>query len=394
MINRAEINIRISRFCENMTNIDPEWSEALIFSKVNMYYFTGTMQNGVLYIPRHSEPILFVRRSFERALKESYIKNIVKINGFKDMLEHIKIQSKSVHTEKEFVSIAHFERINKYLKYDYIKGADFAISKTRAVKSQYEIDCMTKAGSIHDCVLSSKVPLFLREGVSEAATGAFILSEMINMGHHGVTRINMFNTELFLGNVCFGESAINENSFDGPGGILGVAPSVPLFGNHNRLLKKGDVIFIDVGCGYEGYHTDKTAIYAFGEIPEIAYDYHQRCVEIQNEVAELMLPGAVPSEIYEKVMSKLSFEFDEHFMGLKHSKVKFLAHGIGLHIDEYPVIAKGFDEPLEENMVMAVEPKRAIPGVGMVGPENTFVVTKQGGKSITGNNFDIIKIEA
>jgi len=66
--------------------------------------------------------------------------------------------------------------------------------------------------------------------------------------------------------------------------------------------------------------------------------------------------------------------------------VKFPGHGIGLVIDEVPVIAEKFKDPLEENMTLAIEPKKGIQGVGMVGVENTFIVTKKGGKCITGEN--------
>ena len=76
----------------------------------------------------------------------------------------------------------------------------------------------------------------------------------------------------------------------------------------------------------------------------------------------------------------------ENFMGYRDRRVKFLGHGVGLLIDEIPVIAEGFDEPLEENMVFALEPKKGITGVGMVGIENTFVVTKDKGSCITGTN--------
>ena len=71
-------------------------------------------------------------------------------------------------------------------------------------------------------------------------------------------------------------------------------------------------------------------------------------------------------------------------MGYGSRQVKFLGHGVGLTIDEIPVIAKGFDEPLVENMVFALEPKKGIKGIGMVGIENTFIVTPEGGKCITG----------
>lgn len=80
-------------------------------------------------------------------------------------------------------------------------------------------------------------------------------------------------------------------------------------------------------------------------------------------------------------------------MGFGNRHVKFLGHGIGLNIDEYPVLAKGFKEPLKENMVIALEPKKGIEGVGMVGIENTFIVTPEGGRCISGKNPGLILVE-
>lgn len=79
-------------------------------------------------------------------------------------------------------------------------------------------------------------------------------------------------------------------------------------------------------------------------------------------------------------------------MGFGNHQVKFLGHGIGLWIDETPVIAEGFDEPLEEGMVFALEPKKGILDVGLVGIENTFVVTPQGGRSLTGKNKGLLEV--
>jgi len=115
-------------------------------------------------------------------------------------------------------------------------------------------------------------------------------------------------------------------------------------------------------------------------------------VEIQNEIASLLKPGAIPAEIYTSIIKSLDPDFLENFMGFGQRRVKFLGHGIGLLIDELPVIAEKFTEPLEEGMVFAVEPKKGIPGIGMVGIENTFIVTSRGGECITGNNPGLIPI--
>jgi len=202
----------------------------------------------------------------------------------------------------------------------------------------------------------------------------------------------MFDTEMVLGRVCFGESSINPSYLNSPGGNYG-NPAVPLFGNHDNKLKKGDLVFIDVGCGVKGYHTDKTMTYQFGEaLPSGALDMHHDCVDIQNEIASMLKPGAIPSDIYHEIINNLDADFLENFMGYGDNKVKFLGHGIGLLIDEIPVIAPGFDEALVEGMVFALEPKKGIKGVRMVGIENTFIVTKKGGKCITGDNPGMINI--
>jgi len=80
-------------------------------------------------------------------------------------------------------------------------------------------------------------------------------------------------------------------------------------------------------------------------------------------------------------------------MALGGNKVKFLGHGIGLGIDEHPVIATGFDAPLEKGNVIALEPKIGIPGIGMVGVENTFEVTDNESVCLTGDAYDMICIE-
>jgi len=109
-------------------------------------------------------------------------------------------------------------------------------------------------------------------------------------------------------------------------------------------------------------------------------------------MADLLKPGVTPSDIYQATIEGMAPEFLENFMGYGRRKAGFLGHGVGLQVDELPVIAKGFDEPLQEGMVIALEPKKGISGVGMVGIENTFAVTPGGGRSITGESRGLIPV--
>ena len=216
---------------------------------------------------------------------------------------------------------------------------------------------------------------------------------MLKLGYHGVSRFFKYQTEIIAGQIGFGENSLYPTNFDGPGGMKGMCPAVPIVGSRDRLLKKGDLVFIDIGFGMYGYHSDRTQVYMFGATPSDEVVKAQRkCIEVEKRIAELLRPGNIPAEIYSKIIEALDSDFLNNFMGFGKRSVKFLGHGVGLHIDEPPVIANGFNSPLQENMVIAVEPKKGIAGVGMVGVEDTYIVTPGGGRCITGGEKDIMVI--
>ncbi|MCC4768924.1 M24 family metallopeptidase [Methanosarcina sp. DH2] len=392
----TELKNRMKCFRKRMDISNPDWEIAVIFSKINLYYFTGTMQDGMLIIPKNEEATFWVRRSYERALDESLFSSIEPMNSFRDAAGGISKVGKlpdTVYLETEVVPLALYQRFQKYFPFKNVESADAQICAVRAVKSEYELSLLREAGRIHKHVLEDLVPDMLREGMSEADLSTELFSVLVKEGHHGACRFGMFDTEMILGNVCFGESSIYPTYFNGPGGKLGLSPAAPVLGSRGRKLKKGDFVFVDVGCGVDGYHTDKTTTYMFGSsLPQYAIDAHNKCVAVQNEAASMLKPGISPSEIYNTIINGLDKEFLQNFMGFGNRKVRFLGHAVGLLIDETPVIAEGFDEPLQEGMVFALEPKRGIENIGMVGIENTFIVTAEGGECITGDNPGLIPV--
>lgn len=371
----------------------PDWEMAALFGRVNQYYFCGTMQDGVLLIPRDGDPVYWVRRSYPRAQAESLFPDIRPMQSFRDMAKEMGKVPDICHIEAELVPIALLDRFRKHIPAKSFASLDRQIAYVRSVKSSYEIDLMRKSGEIHRHVLDDIVPFMLREGMSEADLGCELHSALIAEGHHGIVRFSMFGSEIVLGQIAFGEHSLASTSFNGPGGAVGLSAAVPLLGSRDRKLGKGDLVFLDVGCGYEGYHTDKTTIYQFGApLPERALAAHRTCLAIQEEVAALLRPGAIPSTLYRRVMAALPEEYQRDFMGYSDRQVPFLGHGVGLEVDEYPVIAEGFDEPLGVGMAIALEPKIGISGVGMVGVENTFLVRPGGGESITGVSEGLIEV--
>lgn len=393
IISQNELSGRLERFRRRMEMVHPRWRTAVIISKINQYYFTGTMQDGILFICRDGDAIYWVRRSFERAGEESLFGDIRYMDSYREAAAAMGDLAGDVHLETGTVPLAMYQRLQKSFGFTGAQSLDKVVSELRSVKSPYELSLMVESGRIHRIALEEEVPKLLREGMSEPELASDLFRAMIDLGYQGVSRFKMFEAEFFMGYVSFGENSSYPTYFDGPGGNYG-SPAVPMLGNRNRRLKKGDLVFIDIGCGYEGYHTDKTMTYVFGEsLPAAAIEAHKKCVEIQNTTASMLKPGAIPSDIFNKVMSGLDEGFIQNFMGGGIRKANFLGHGIGLHIDELPVIAKGFDEPLEEGMAIAIEPKKAIAGVGTVGIENTFLVTAGGGRCITGDNPGLITVQ-
>jgi Xaa-Pro aminopeptidase len=388
----TELTDRIERFRVRMDKTQPGWEMAAITGKIPLYYFPGTMQDGLLLIPQEDDAVFWVRKSYERAADESFFPNLRKMKSYRDIITDMKTFPSTLYLETEQVPIAQLQRLQKHLPFRDVKAVDDQVGAVRARKSPYELALMERAGEIHRHVLEDLVPGMLAEGIDEVSFGCDLYSLMVREGHQGIIRFGRFN-EMLLGQIGFGTSSISPVCVDTPGGVSGMHPAVPQMGCRTRHLQKGDLVVIDIGCGYNGYQTDKTLSYMFGRpVPDAAIQEHVRCVEIQDRMASMLKPGAIPSDIYRTIMKSLEPAFLENFMGFGEHRVKFLGHGIGLWIDETPVIAEGYNEPLEEGMVLALEPKKGIKDVGLVGIENTFVVTQQGGRPLTGKSRGLIEV--
>jgi Xaa-Pro dipeptidase len=391
---RSELMERLRRFRKRMDTEQPGWALAAILGRLNQFYFSGTMQDGVLLIPRESEPVLWVRRSFERARSESALPDVRPMGSFRDATQSLGAIPEIIHIETDVVPFGLVERFRKHFPCAKFASLDLTAAKVRAVKSPYELALMERAGQIHRQIMEEQVPQLLHEGISETEFGADLFAAMIRLGHDGIVRFGGFGTEVVVGQIGFGPSSLLPTNMDSPGGMLGLGAATPVLGNRGRKLHQGELVFLDIGCCVEGYLTDKTLTYAFGRAPSSeVIRTQERCVEIERLAAGMLKPGAIPSEIYARVLKDLDAGFLEHFMGYGQRRSRFLGHGIGLQVDEFPVIAKGFDEPLVEGMVIALEPKRGIPEVGMVGSENTYLVTPGGGRSLTGQHPGLMLVQ-
>ena len=386
---KNELDARLHRFMQEMDKANPEWEICGITGSVGMYYLTGTICDGVLFIRRNKDAILWVRRSYRRAMIESEFGDIREYSSFRNVAAEYDPLPHTLYLDTVHATLAWYGLLTKYMPFKRVLPADGAMMKTRAIKSEYELAFMRTAGRMLDMLVREDLPSLLREGISETELCADVFTLFIINGHHGLSRFHSADT--VLGHLSFADGPLYPSVFDGASGIAGLCPAVPILGSSDRFLRAGDLIYVDIGFGVEGYHSDKTLIFSYKHPqPQHVLDAHKHCLELEHMASEMLRPGVTPSEIYQKVMESLKPEFHNCFMGAPGQTVSFIGHSLGLYLDEAPVIAKGFDDPLQAGMTIALEPKIGLSGVGMVGSENTYLVTESGGVSITGAMSDII----
>ncbi|EXX85343.1 peptidase M24, partial [Paenibacillus darwinianus] len=187
-------------------------------------------------------------------------------------------------------------------------------------------------------------------------------------------------------------AAAEPTLFDGPAGGRGLGPAVPQSVSR-KPFARNEPILLDVGCCIDGYLIDQTRTAVIGELPEKLAAAYAVAERIIRRAEELLVPGTPSAALYEEAL-RLAKDagLADHFMGFGADRVRFLGHGIGLEVDEWPVLAKGFDIPLASGMVLAVEPKFTFQNVGVVGIENCYAVTAGRPLTLTRSSEQLIVV--
>lgn len=389
----SELEARLAKFREAMDKEHPGWEMAAVNHKVAMYYFTGTMQEGVVII-RPQDAVFWVRRNYERAVNESHFSDIRPMHSFREAAAFYGTAPKVMYVETKKAMLEWERMLHKYFAFEEVGSFDSVLQSLRLRKSAYELAQMERSGAIHETVLDVVAPKLIHGGISEAQLAIELYSEMVQRGSHGTARFNQALGEEAVGLASFGKSGLVRTGFDGPGGTDGTCIAVQSIGNAFRKLKAGRLVYLDIPCGFDGYHTDKTVVYYYGDLAKDTQaaqimEAQERCLELEQEVVSMMAPGVTIESLYLRTMAKFNNIYGDAFM----NGGKFLGHSIGLVMDEAPAIAKGFKELLEPGMTFAVEPKIALPGIGLVGTENTYVVTERGARSLTGSSHTLREVK-
>lgn len=359
----------------------------LISDNANLFYLTGRVFDGYVYLPVEGDAIYFVRRPVKLTGD-----NVVEIHKPEQIAEHVRLKLGTVvGLELDVTPYNTIARLVRVFPLSEVGNASQLMRRARSIKTPEEIELIRLSGEKHIAVYR-EIPAFYSPGMSDIELQIEIERASRLKGCLGQFRISGQSMELYMGNLLVGENADFPSPYDFAMGGAGINPSLPV-GADGTIIRSGNTVMVDMNGNFNGYMTDMTRTYAVGRIADEALRAHQVSIDIHRRVAAEALPGVKCSDLYH-IGAEMAEQagLSPYFMGHRQH-AGFIGHGIGIEVNEAPVIAPRSRDVIEPGMVIALEPKFVIPGTGAVGIENTYVVSDSGLENLTPMEEDIIYLD-
>ncbi len=368
---------------------------ALVVQNVDLYYLTGSIQQGHLLVPAEGESVYLVRKNLERARRESPLPSVRSMTGLGDLPSALRAlgvgASATIGLELDVMPVNLYRRYVKLLPGCVLADCSPAIREARAVKTAFELELIREAGWQADLIYQEAARV-LHEGMTEIELAAHLEAVVRRAGHHGFVRFRAFNQELYHGHLISGPNAAVGSHLDTPLAGMGLTPAVAQ-GAGRRAIRRGEPLVMDLSGGVHGYLSDQTRVFSVGPLAGEFRDAYQVCRDIQALIVGSLIPGAGCGDLYAMALKEATRHgLAANFMGEAPYQVSFIGHGVGLEIDELPYLARGNPALLEVGNVVAIEPKLVFPGRGAVGVENTWLVTESEPEALTFTSDEIIEV--
>ena len=385
-----------NRFTRIRTGMKKQKMDALlVVQKMNFYYLSGTTQDGLLFVPSEGKPLLMIKRELERSRVESPIQDIIALKSNREIPSLIEAHCgklpNSLGLELDVLPVRDYFKFQELFPNTKFMDVSQILREIRKIKSHFEIDLMKKAGEIGKKVyLEAKT--VLKEGMTEIEFGGLLEAAAKKYGHEGLLRVRSLNYEAYTWHVLSGLTGGIVSQSDSPMGGLGLSPAFPV-GASLKVMSTHEPILVDFGTCFHGYQADETRMFSIGKMKKKFIDAYNACKEIHDAVLEETQSGADCEAIFMKTLQlaeKLGYK--DSYLGPPGLQTRFIAHGIGMELNELPFIAHGQSYPLEKGMTFALEPKIVFPGEGSVGLENTVVVTENGYEILTPVSQEIFQV--
>jgi len=373
-----ESNLRIAKVRRNMalSGIDA----VLIADNNNIYYLCSQVFRGYIYVPAQGRCLIFVIRPVD--IQGPDVVYIRKPEQIVSELQQLGL-TPPVNLGLEFDDLPYseVERLRSALTPKAVANASTVMRRARMIKTEAEIRMISEDG-LKQAAVYRKIARVYKEGMTDVEFQIEVERLLRLEGCIGYYRTSGRLMEINMGSVLNGDNADNPTPYDFAVGGGGVDRSLPV-GADGRTMKPGTTIMVDMCGNFNGYQSDMTRVWSVGAVDDFTIKCHDCSRRILRELEQLALPGVPVAELYGRALGIVHAEgLDSHFMGHRQ-QAPFIGHGVGIQLNELPVLTPRSKDVLEENMVLAIEPKFVVPRVGAVGVENTYRVTPSGLECLT-----------
>lgn len=367
----------------------------IVQANADVGYVAGSILDGWVLVPASGEVRVLARRAAARVQAETCwpVERMVAVKQLVAELESMGVARGRIAIALDVVPTADYLKLAGALPHARFVDLTHHLRSVRAVKSAWELEHHRLAAlQVQDAMTT--VAYQVVPGHSELDAARFAEGCLRAAGHQGTMRMRRFGSEMFYGQVCAGANAALPAALDAPLGGSGQYPTAGK-GPSRRELVAGDLLVLDLmGC-HNGYLSDCTRVVAVGGIEAVDEELlaaQAWCVQVLERIAAEARPGIAPSSLYQLALDLAADAgHAERFMGVAPDQARFVGHGIGMEVDEYPFLARGFDDPLRPGMVFALEPKLVFPGRAAVGIEDAFVVTEDGVEALPALPRDVLQ---
>jgi Xaa-Pro dipeptidase len=332
---------------------------AVLFYSRDIYYYTGTAQPAYLVV-LPDDYLLLVRRGFDLASRESglepeRLQGGGNLAGVAKRLFPGEGRGEKVGTELDMLTVPHAGSLSRALGGRELVDISPAVLAQRMVKDAGEIETIRKACAAvhagHLAVLSC-----LRAGLSELELAAAVENAQRLAGHEGCFFLRLPDFVMSRGPLASGPNLRQTSGTLFTLAGAGLSRAVPT-GAARRLIAAGDLVLVDVPACVEGYHADQSRTYAVGRAPAKALDLFQRLKAVADHLLENLRPGMTSGEAFALAQAQaVALGLGEAFMAFASgARAHFVGHGVGLELNEPPLLAQNRATVLKEGMVLALE---------------------------------------
>ena len=370
-------------------------SGAFLFYSRDIYYYTGTAQPSYLAV-RPDEARLFVRRGWEFASRETNLPEGCMVR--EGSLERICREmfpggggGERIGTELDLLPVLQARGLAEALNGRDLADVSPAVLEQRAIKDPAEIKAIRRAC---DVVHAGHLALVrdMRAGMSELEVSAIVEDAQRRAGHDGATFQRMVDIAVGRGAVASGPNLTRTSGVVYTITGVGMGSATPL-GASRRAIGEGDLVVVDIPACVDGYHADQSRTYAVGRFPARAVDLFGRLRDVADHLVDNLVPGITAGEAYALAHDQAArLGLAESFLAFaSQPQAHFIGHGVGLEINEPPVLARGRDAVLAPGMVLAVEmhameangPTVKLEDMVLVGPEGGAEMLSQSPRELT-----------